>query len=66
MKYALLGYFWTKILKNYYHIWNQHLRIGGIAKFCEERKIPKVGSKNALFEYFWPKKPYLGIFGLEF
>ena len=33
----------------------QHLRICLIAKFCEESKMPKFGTKNALFEYFWAR-----------
>ena len=28
--------------------------------------MPKFGIKIALFGYFWPKMPYLGIFGQEF
>ena len=27
--------------------------------------MPKFGTKNALFGYFWTKMLYLGIFGLE-
>ena len=65
-KNAWFGYFWARILKNYCHILNQHLQISVIAKFCEETKMPKVGTKNYLFEYFWPKMSYLGIFGQEF
>ena len=64
-KDALLGYFRARNLKSYCHIWKQHLRICWIAKFCEENKMPKFGSKNVLFEYSWPKRVYLGIFGLE-
>ena len=63
---ALFGYFWDRVLKNYCHIWNQHLWISVIAKFHEETKMPKFGTKNALFGYFRPKLPYLGIFGQEF
>ena len=47
-KNTLFEYFWTSILKNYCHIWNQHLQINVIAKFCKETKIPKFG-------YFWAK-----------
>ena len=54
-KNVLFGYFWATILNNYCHIWNQHLRISVIAKFCEETKLPKYGIKNALFGYFWQK-----------
>ena len=51
-KNALFGYFWARILKNYCHIWNQHLRISVIAKFCEETKMPKFGTKNDLLGIF--------------
>ena len=47
-KNTLFEYFWTSILQNYCHIWNQHLQINVIAKFCKETKIPKFG-------YFWAK-----------
>ena len=60
-----LDIFGARILKNYCHIWNQHLRVSLIAKLYEETKMPKFGTKNALFEYFWLKMPYLGIFGQE-
>ena len=65
-KNALFGYFWAKILKNCYHIWNQHLRICLVAAFYKKTKIPKFGTKNAVFGYFWPKMFYLDIFQLEF
>ena len=39
--------------QNYCHIWNQHLQICLIVKFVEKTKIPKFGTKNALFRYFW-------------
>ena len=48
-------YFWAGIWKQYYHIWNQHPRICLIAKFREKTKIPKFGTKNALFGYFWAR-----------
>ena len=64
-KNALVGYFGAKILKSYFHIWNQHLRISVTAKFCKETKMPKFGTKNALFGYFWPQMSYLGILGQE-
>ena len=51
-KSASFGYFWARILKNYCHIWNQHLRISVIAKFCEETKMPKFGTKNDLLGIF--------------
>ena len=51
-KSALFGYFWARILKTYCHIWNQHLAISVIAKFYEEKEMPRFGTKNALFGYF--------------
>ena len=54
-KSALFCYFWARILKNYCHIWNQHLRISLIAKFCEETKMFKIGTKSALFWVFLGK-----------
>ena len=42
-------------IKNYGHIWNQHVRISVIAKFCEETKCLKLG----------PKMPYLDILDQE-
>ena len=35
--------------------WNQHPQICLIARFCEKTKIPKLGTKNSLFEYFWAR-----------
>ena len=32
------------------------------AKFGRKTKMPKFGTKNALFGHFWPKMLYLGIF----
>ena len=64
-KLPYLGIFWARILENYCHIWNQDLRICLIGKSGEETKILKFGAKNTLFGYFWPKMPYLNIFGLE-
>ena len=54
-KSALFGYFWARILKNYRHIWNQHLWISVTASFCEETTMPKFGTKNTLFGYFWAR-----------
>ena len=51
-KHTLFGYFGARILKNYCHIWNQHLRICLLAKFHKKTKIPKFGTKNAWFIYF--------------
>ena len=50
--YLVNGFFWAGILQDYCHIWNQQLRIGLIAKFCEETKMSKSGTKNALFSHF--------------
>ena len=63
---CLIFLFSDRILKNYCHIWNPHLRISVIPKFSEEEKIPKFATKKALFGYFWPTMPYLGIFEQEF
>ena len=54
-KKALFGYSRARNLKDYFDIWNQHLRICLIANFCEETKKPKFGTKNASFRYFWQK-----------
>ena len=35
------------------NVWNQHPWICQLAKFLEKKKIPKSGTKNALFGYFW-------------
>ena len=37
-----------------------------IAKFCEETKMPKGGTKNALLGIFDQECLFLGIFGQEF
>ena len=37
-----------------------------IGKYYEETKMLKFGTRNALFEYSWPKMLPLGIFVLEF
>ena len=63
---SYLGIFGLEFRKNYGHIWNQHPRIGLIAKFHGKRKMPKFGAKNALFGYFLRKITYFVIFGLEF
>ena len=62
-KNAVFGYFWPKMFyldifqlefeNNYCYILNQHPLICLIAKFYEKVKIPKFGTKNVLFEYFW-------------
>ena len=56
------GYFWTGSWKLNCHIWNQHPRIFLIAKLCEKTKMPKFGTRNALFGYFWSNMPFLGYF----
>ena len=45
-KSALFEYFLARILKNYSDIWNQHLEISVIPKFCDEREMPNFGNKN--------------------
>ena len=62
---CLIGSFWQRMpylgifgqeffLKNYCHIWNQHPQICPFAKFHGRTKMPKFGTKNAWFWYFWP------------
>ena len=64
-KYVLLSIFdqecliWLfygqNFLKNFCHIWNQHLHICIFAKFCEKTKMSKFGSKNVFKGYFWTR-----------
>ena len=61
-KNLLLEYFSARILKNYCHIWNQHLRISVIAKFCKETRMPTFGIKNILFGYFFDPKCLIWVF----
>ena len=75
-KNALLSIFdqecliWVCLGKNFFkkycHIWNQHPQICLFGKFHEKTKLLKFGTKNAWFWYFWPRMPYLDIFGQEF
>ena len=51
-KIALFDFFWSRILKNYCQIWNQHPRICQTVKFCEKIKMPKFGTKSTLFGHF--------------
>ena len=46
--------FWTKESLSC-HIWNQNPWICLIAKYCEIMKMPKFGTKSALFGYFWAR-----------
>ena len=39
--------------KKHCHIWNQHAWICLNVKYCEIMKMPKFGTKSALFRYFW-------------
>ena len=50
-KDSLLRYFCARILKEYCHSLNQQLQICLIAKFCEQKKLFKLETKNALFWY---------------
>ena len=56
-KNAWFMYFCAEIWKQFCHIWYQHPRIFLLAKFCEKTKMPKFGTKNALFclMYFWAR-----------
>ena len=49
------GIFGLEFEKKYCHIWNQHPRICLNAKFREKTKMPKFGSKSALFGYFYAR-----------
>ena len=52
-KNVVSEYCWARnFWKNYSHIWNQHLWISLIAKYCELMKMPKSGPKNAWYGYF--------------
>ena len=51
-KSALLGYFWTSVVLNYYHIWNHQPQVCIFAKFCQKNKNVYVMEK-CLFVYFW-------------
>ena len=53
---ALFGYFLARIIKNYWHIWNQHPQI------C---RTPKVFTKELKDLYLGPAFPYLAIFRVE-
>ena len=44
--------FGQEVQKNYCQMWNQHLSICLIAKYCEIMKWLKFGAKKALFGYF--------------
>ena len=46
------GYFGTRILKNYCHTLNYHLRTRLIQKSRKKMKIPRNWKKNFFFEYF--------------
>ena len=59
-------YFCAGISKQFCHISNQHPRIDLIEKFRGKTKMPRFGTKNALFEYFCRKMLYLGSLGREF
>ena len=47
-----LGVFGVELKKNLCEIWNHHPWICLIAKYREIMKIPKFGTKSALFGYF--------------
>ena len=73
-KKALFVYFLDRILENYFHISNQHLRNFVIEKFCEVTKMLKFGTKNVFFMYFssriwkqfcyiWNQSPWICLTG---
>ena len=47
-----LGVLGLGILKKYCHAFNQRFQICPFAKFCEETKIFKFETKNALFVFY--------------
>ena len=51
-KISLSGSFWAGILKNYYHIWNEHPQVCLIAKFHSKMKILKFRTTNTLLACF--------------
>ena len=55
LKVPCLGISGQEFWKRYCHIWNQHPQICLSAKFHEKIKIPKFGTKNTLFGYFWAR-----------
>ena len=67
MPYLILFFFFFFKLC---HIWNHHSQICLNAKFREKMTMPKFGTKNALFGYFWTRifKNYCHIWNqhLEF
>ena len=48
-------FFGPEFFKKSCYIWNQHPWICLITKYCEIKKMPKFGTKSALFAYFWPR-----------
>ena len=51
-KRALIELFWAIILKNYCHIWNQHLRISLRENSVKKRKCLNLGRKMPYFSIF--------------
>ena len=49
---GLFGYFWARILKTVSSYLKSAPSNFANCKFCEKTKIPKFGTKNALFENF--------------
>ena len=49
------GIFGLEFEKKYCHVWNHHPRIYLIENYIEIMKMPKFGTKSALFGYFWAK-----------
>ena len=50
-----LGIFGLEFSKKYCHIQNEHPHIYLFPKFRQKTKMPKFGTKNALFGCFWAK-----------
>ena len=61
---SLFKYFWAEIWNCYCHNWNKCPQVCLIATFGARIKMPKFGTKNALFGYFsygWNLKNYCHI-----
>ena len=54
-KSALIDNFWSKIIKKYYHISNEHPEICSFRKFREKVKTPKFWTTSGFFGYFWTR-----------
>ena len=60
-KIVLFGYSYTVTLKNCCYISSQHLQTSVIPKFCEETKMPKVGTTKP-YLVILDQKCFIGVF----